>query len=162
MARINGVNSDFHLQTNGEIKEDQGDPLFMKLFICPYNEPNALEEASGAVCTGIDTACPATPNKTGHALVELNQDNGITLRTDNGNNLQVDQGGNIRLNPNGDLKVKTGFTIKVTGNKVSLESPSGAKVVMQSNGNVDIFTKNDNGNVVVHGNLQYTGTLAKI
>lgn len=161
MARINGVNSDYHLKTNGEIKEEPGNPLFMKLFICPYKQPSALEKASGPVCTGTNTACPS-PTKTGHAMVELNQANGITLMTDNGNSLNVDQAGNIQLNPSNDLKIKTGFTIKVTGNTVSLESPGGSKVVLQANGNVDIFTKNNAGNVVVHGNLQYTGTLAKI
>ena len=100
--------------------------------------------------------------------MELHEKDGIKLMTDDGNQLVVDQGGNILLEANNAVKVKNTFTVKdaftisVTNNTVSLEGPNGARIVMNSNGSIEILTAGNSGDVTVRGNLKYTGTLTKI
>lgn len=168
ISRINGINSDYEMTEGGVIEEVNPGPkkLFMRLFICPYRKPNKLKQRTG-ICEGKNTSCPS-PDKIGHALVELHEKDGIKLMTDDGNQLVVDQEGNIRLDANiavkvkNTLSVKDAFTVSVTNNTVSLEGPNGAKIVMNSNGNIEIFTAGNTGDVTVRGNLKYTGTLTKI
>lgn len=157
ISRINGINSDYKMGNSGAIEEVEGDPLFMRLFICPNRQPNKLKQKTG-VCEGIGTSCPANP-KTGHAMVELNESDGVILRTDGNNNLVVGQDGHIELNAKNHVKIKSTFTIKISGNQASLESNGGAKIILKSNGNIEIATKNNTGEVLIKGNLKYTGTL---
>lgn len=104
MARINGINSDYILGPDGivEVPPSPGN-LDLKLFLCPYKEPNGLEATSGT-CTGTDAACPHAGAKTGHALVHLSETQGIRLATDAGTHLQLHQNsgpdaGKISLRP---------------------------------------------------------------
>lgn len=128
MARINGANSDF-VYANGSVVElePKPNPLFMKIFICPYDQPSALqEEDEDNTCDGTDDGCPESGTTAGHAMIQLHQANGIELVTDSGNTIVIDQVGNIRL-----------------------ENPQGAKIVLGNDGNITI----DAPTVTISGNL---------
>ena len=183
MARINGINSDYK-KTGESILPVEPPPsnLELKLFLCPYGEPNQLEAESN-VCTGTDTACPHSPQDSGHAMVHLSQADGIRLQTDSDNQLRLfqkdDQNfpGSIHLSPsspgeakvNGKLRVDGNFEVRtsngntvlinVTGSTVTVRNSSGARIVLKSNGDMDLHTSGNNGNVKVHGNLLVTGTV---
>lgn len=151
MARVNGVNSDYQL-INGTIQEVSSEPaeLYMKIFICPYRQPNALEPLNGASrrCEGIDSLCPKGDKgdgALGHAMIQLHQGEGIKLITDKDNRLVLDQEGNIRLSPsiNGKAEVNGAFVIKrksgeevlldVSLNKISLQVDGGPKIHIDGN-----------------------------
>lgn len=189
MARINGINSDYKKMGDGIVEvSPQPSNLELKLFLCPYGEPNQLEEESG-VCTGTEAACPHPAPKNGHAMVALSQSEGIRLQTDGNNQLRLFQTsdpshpGSIHLNPTnageakvngdfrvdgeaefrGDFQVRTSngntILIDVSSSTVTVRNSSGARIVLKSNGDMDLHTSGNNGNVKVHGNLLVTGTV---
>ena len=71
MARINGENSDYAM-IDGQIGEvsPQPNPLYLKLFICPHDQPNKLQSLDGASshCLGTNGACP---NSEAEILVDI-------------------------------------------------------------------------------------------
>ena len=183
MARINGVNSDYQFDDGtGQITEvyddsktvAQNPPVEMKLFICPYNKPNGLEDLDGesSRCEGTNTSCP-NPVKTGHAHLHLHTSQGAILQADNDNRIQVDQAGDIQLSPSsggevlvdGIIRVKRAgqsapdFTIEAKSNEVWLESSYGSKIVFRSNGNIDLYPATTSDTVRVRGKLQVDGTI---
>ena len=187
MARINGANSDFELKQDGSIQEVKPlpNPLDLNMFICPYDQPNKLQEPSKVenkpYCTGIDTDCPEVSPNNGHALVNLNQTNGITLRTDKGTNLNVDQNGNINLSPGrvgnvfGEVRIKNEtkvlLTIKSSGDDMILESSGGARLILKSDGDLELLPASNKkvlitgdleveGDISLNGDVDITGTLA--
>ncbi len=130
MGRINGTNSDYRFDGQG-IVEDLGDPLYMKIFICPYNKPSSLQDLDGEsqACEGTDDNCPQSndpQNATGHAMIKLHSAEGIQLVTDKGNRIWIKQNGDIELGKSGgtakillkeggDIEI-TATTLKVNGN----------------------------------------------
>ncbi len=171
MARINGVNSDYKFK-GGAIEEVKPapNPLELKLFICPTAQKNSIE-AEGTVCTGINTACPATPAaaKNGHALLHLHQLTGLNLVTDNNNRLQLDQSGTILLQPPATGKVETRGKVEMknaAGSKTMITvtndsviiTAGGSRIELQNTGNIQIDLAAAK-EVVVNGNLRVTGTV---
>jgi hypothetical protein len=180
MGRINGINSDYAMKNGavGPVFPPAKPPMAplpsaprvdMKLFICPYNQPNGLE-AEGTVCTGVDASCPHVPEKTGHALLSLNQDQGIQLIAGPGNKVQIDQSGAIVLAPT--TKVVVGKTLEITADSqtftvtpssagITLQHANGARVVFKANGDMELVTKNNSGTVSIQGNLVVSGTVMR-
>lgn len=180
MARINGVNSDFkrigdgvqpvRLETGGRVivvdeeEVNVPDPLFMKLYICPYNEKSLLE-AENDTCEGLNGSCPSPGTSNGHAMIEFHEDNGIELTTDDGNQLAIKQDGNILLQPtsSGAVEVRGKMVVKssngsqtvidATTGQVTLRAGTGAEIVMNSNGQISI-----KGNITIDGGLTVNGT----
>jgi len=103
MVRLKGANSDYEYssQTDGIVDKTTERPeLFLQIFICPYDMPSRIEKPhNGKWCIGTDQNCPHEGNKSGHALINLHQKEGISLITDNNNKLSVTQEGNIELIP---------------------------------------------------------------
>jgi hypothetical protein len=176
MARINGINSDFAM-VGGKIDKVTPTPanLELKLFLCPYEQNNALEAESG-VCNGLNSTCPNPGPKTGHAIVHLSQNEGISLVTDGGTKLQLHQNsgpnaGTIALSPanakvriNGALEIVSQgqtFTITPSPAGITLQHTNGAGVVLKANGDIDLITKNNTGNVNIQGNLIVSGTVTR-
>ena len=119
MGRIN----DYRYDGRGVVEEIT-DPLYMKLFICPYNQPSSLQAATA--CEGTDDSCPAASPALGHAMIRLHQEEGIELVTNGGNRVWVKQNGEIELGKaggdakillkeNGEIEI-TATTLKVNGN----------------------------------------------
>lgn len=176
MARINGINSDYAM-IDGAITKVEPSPanLELKLFLCPYAQPNGLEAESGT-CSGLEASCPHPNPKTGHALVHLSQTEGLKLCTDGGTLVQLNQnaGGNpgvILLHPAGGKVMVDGavelvagghtLTITPSGTGITLQHANGAKVVFKPNGDLDLVTKNNTGTVNIQGNLVVSGTLSR-
>lgn len=134
MGRINGANSDYRFNGQGVV-EDITDPLFMKIFICPYDKPNSLQDLNGEphACEGTDQDCPETGTKTGHAMIQLHKVDGIKLVTDNENRIWIKQNGDIELGKPG----------------------GGSKIILKANGEIDIEATNVNisGTLTVIGNV---------
>lgn len=127
MGRINGTNSDYRFDGQGVI-EDIGDPLYMKIFICPYDKPSSLQNLNGEsqACEGTDDDCPESALAAGHAMIKLHSAEGIQLVTDKGNRIWIKQNGEIELGKsggtskillkeNGEIEI-TATTLKVNGN----------------------------------------------
>lgn len=176
MGRINGINSDYAM-IDGAIAKVEPNPanLELKLFLCPYEQPNGLEAESGT-CNGLKTTCPNPGPKTGHALLHLSQTEGIKLVTDDGTKLQLFQnaGGNaglIALSPAGGKVhidgamelVAAGHTLTVTPSAagITLQHANGSRVVFKANGDLELVTKNNAGTVTIQGNLVVSGTLTR-
>ncbi|MEL6863840.1 MAG: hypothetical protein AAFP19_05445 [Bacteroidota bacterium] len=174
MARINGVNSDYRYDESqqGVVEvQPRPSPLEMKLFICPYDQPSALEALDGAssACQGTNTQCPQ-PGATndGHAMVRLHQNEGVSLVADDDNRIDVQQNGNIQINPanrvrvNGPFEVRqrggTSVWLNITDTQVRIESGSGAVVVLQSDGDIELRPASGR-QVIVRGNMRVTGTI---
>jgi hypothetical protein len=181
MGRINGINSDYKM-IGGQIKPSVPEaippapligapPLELKLFICPYNQPSALQsEVEALICDGTNATCPTL--NVGHALVHLSQTDGIKLTAGLENTVQVAQNGMIALSPtngqtvqvNGPLVVlANGHTLTITPSAagITLQHANGAKVVFKPNGDMDLVTKNNTGTVNIQGNLVVSGTLTR-
>jgi hypothetical protein len=98
MVRIKGANSDYVYTGNPQelIKEQKdADPLYLKIFICPYDMPSHVEPNHGEICQGTDTECPHGENSAGHALICLHEKEGISLVTNN----QITAQGNFVVQP---------------------------------------------------------------
>ena len=123
MVRIKGANSDYKYSAGKVEKvEPQPEKVYLKLFICPYDQPSSVEPNEGNCCNGIDRTCPNQGKKQGHALIQLHQEDGIQLVTDNNNQIVINQKGNIQLlpSPGGQAEVNGALLVKQQ-NQVLLE-----------------------------------------
>ncbi|MBC1195767.1 hypothetical protein H0901_10970 [Microcystis aeruginosa BLCCF158] len=173
MVRIKGANSDY--EYSSEKREviavnPQPEELYLKIFICPYDQPSVVEpnEGKDKCCHGSDSTCPNQGEKQGHALIHLHQERGIELVTDNNNQIVVNQKGNIQLIPspggqaevNGALLVKqqNQVLLEISSQKISLQL-GGAKISLTPKGDIEITTSEQKGNVTIGGNLTINGNL---
>lgn len=141
MVRIKGANSDYvYVGDPAQPIEERkdADPLYLKIFICPYDMPSSVEPNDGAVCEGTDADCPHGASSShakdspGHALISLHQYEGIKLVADQGNQLVVDnQSGHIRLAPTaqGQVQVQGQLVVQTADGEALLTvSPQGIAV----------------------------------
>ncbi|MEM8897359.1 MAG: hypothetical protein AAGC85_04610 [Bacteroidota bacterium] len=143
MARINGANSDYKFdEGTGSVVENKSvSPLYMKIFICPYDQPSSLQAGGSAACEGSDDTCPNAIT-TGHASITLHQEEGIILLTDESTRIQIPQnGGAIDINgiqterqSNGDQWVRLG----ANGPKIELLNNGSINLVPSGSGQVMI------------------------
>lgn len=172
MVRLKGANSDYEYssQTDGIVDKTKDKPeLFLQIFICPYDMPSRIEKPhNGKWCIGTDQNCPHEGNKSGHALINLHQKEGISLITDNNNKLSVTQEGNIELIPASgkviikrDKKPSCSLTLLEQGLEIKLEN--GAAIRFDLAGNIELSPA-VNKTVTVKGNLtvekEITGKLS--
>ena len=175
MVRIKGENSDYkyNLET-GNIHEVQPQPehLYLQIFLCPYDHPSSVEEHQGeeTCCQGTDHQCPEQEHGSsdGHALIRLDQKQGISLVTDNHNQILVNQTGKIQLSPssggqvevNGALVVQQkdgqNVMLEISDSGVFIQAVGGAKIHLDHQGNIDLFPA-PGGKVRVNGDLEVTG-----
>jgi beta-xylosidase len=176
MVRIKGANSDYvYDSSTDKIVETKNQPVYLKIFVCPYDQPSDVEQNDGNVCAGIDEQCPHVGDKHGHALICLHETEGISLVSKQ----NITAKGNLIVEPTTDtpvLKVeKNQIDIKVpvqlsiesaNGNQVSvnistqgvsLQVGRNAKIQINSQGDIDLSTHNNSGQVKIHGNLEVTG-----
>ena len=171
MVRIKGANSDYEYSVANETVQavdPQPEKLYLKLFICPYDQPSSVEPNEGNCCNGIDRTCPNQGKKQGHALIQLHQEDGIQLVTDNNNQIVINQKGNIQLLPspggqaevNGALLVKqqNQVLLEISDQTISLQL-GGAKISLTPAGKIEISTPNQQGEVKINGNLTIQGNL---
>lgn len=125
MGRINGANSDYKF-SNGKVIEQQTNPLYLKIYICPNGEKNPLE-ASDQLCVGTDEHCPGQAS--GHAMIHLHKELGVEIMAGENNRILVNQNGDIELGKeNGAAKI----TIKNDGEVIidaSLVTINGAVTI---------------------------------
>ncbi|MEM1167566.1 MAG: hypothetical protein AAGJ08_00350 [Cyanobacteria bacterium P01_H01_bin.35] len=145
MVRIKGANSDYKYVGNAEepIKEDKSaDPLYMEIFICPNDQPSKIEQHEGeSYCQGTDKDCPSQ-EKTGHAKIRLDQEQGIILSVKDTEALQVTDG-------------EVGIFDKALVIKRDRQNTSG--LIIQF-GEAQISLK-DNGEIELQGKVSITGEL---
>lgn len=169
MVRIKGANSDYKYSAGKVEKvEPQPEKVYLKLFICPYDQPSHVEPNEGNCCNGIDRTCPNQGKKQGHALIQLHQETGIQLVTDKDNQIVINQQGNIELIPspggqaevNGALMVKQQdeLLLEISSQTISLQL-GGAKISLTPAGKIEISTPNQQGEVKINGNLTIQGNL---
>ncbi|GCL56560.1 hypothetical protein NIES3806_39220 [Microcystis aeruginosa NIES-3806] len=169
MVRIKGANSDYKYSAGKVEKvEPQPEKVYLKLFICPYDQPSSVEPNEGNCCNGIDRTCPNQGKKQGHALIQLHQEDGIQLVTDNNNQIVINQQGNIELIPspggqaevNGALMVKQQdeLLLEISNQTISLQL-GGAKISLTPAGKIEISTPKQQGEVKINGNLTIQGNL---
>lgn len=142
MGRINGANSDYTFDDGqGTVVENkEASPLFMRLYICPNDQPSSLEQGVG-FCEGIQETCPE-PTKTGHAMIQLHQTAGIILQTDGETMITIPHnGGPIDIN---------GIQIVKSGEDRTLQlGASGPKIELLSGGNINLVPANG-GQVLIN------------
>ena len=111
MGRINGANSDYKRVGNG-IQEVLSNPIFLKIYICPNEQLNPLEEPKDGkkVCEG--NSCP-DHSLAGHAMIHLNQETGVEIMAGEKNRILVKQNGDIELGQEGAGKAR--ITLKADG-----------------------------------------------
>ena len=184
MGRINGTNSDYVYDSalpEPSIKEVYpASPVAveMSLFICPYNEDSRIQ-ADSNFCVGDNHVCPnhSSPvSNTGHALVQLHQNQGIRLQTDYKASLQLDQSGNIHLQPtqttanpqSGKITFKktssNRIIMEATTSELIIQTSSGASISFKSNGDIELKPKSGRkvevvGSMHISGNLDVDGTI---
>jgi len=158
MVRIKGANSDYVYTGNPQelIKEQKdADPLYLKIFICPYDMPSRVEPNHGDVCEGTDEACPQGENSAGHALICLHEKEGISLVTNN----QIEAKGTFVVKPEKGkelLKVgQEGITVQgaidINGalSVNHYESARGKKLVLDVSENTSLVIKTKGGQDVL-------------
>jgi hypothetical protein len=158
MVRIKGTNSDYVYTGNPQelIKEQKdADPLYLKIFICPYDMPSRVEPNNGEVCEGTDEECPQGENSAGHALICLHEKEGISLVTNN----QIEAKGTFVVKPEKGkelLKVgQEGITVQGAidmNGALSVnhhESPRGKELVLEVSENTSLVIKTKGGKDVL-------------
>jgi hypothetical protein len=185
MVRIKGANSDYVYTGDSQvpIKEDKNaNPLYMKIFICPYDMPSRIEKNDGKICEGTDEDCPHGKDNgkdsSGHAMICLDQEKGISLETNN----QVTATGTFVVSPKNNpelLKVSPeGTTVKKTlviknltskGEQelhleisdlgVSIQVKNGTKIQILATGDIELSPLDPSKKVKINGNLEVTGGL---
>lgn len=153
MARINGANSDYAFDSDaGTVVEDKSaHPLYMKIFICPYEKPSSLENLNGEPrpCEGSDDSCPNVGAQAGHASVTLHQVDGITLQTDGGTVIRITQDGIIDIN---------GLQIIKEGNahilRLGQEAEGGPSIELQTSGDINLVPGSGGSVKVNNTNLE--------
>lgn len=181
MVRIKGANSDY-LYTGDlkePIKEDKNAyPLYLKIFICPNDMPSRVEKPhDGKWCEGTDAECPSQ-EKEGHALICLDEKEGISLVANKGislftNNkikakgtfvLEANSGKEVLMASENSLSfVGKDIDLKISEQEVSMQL-GGAKISITQSGDIELSTPNQRqitikGNLTVQGNLKVTGNL---
>ena len=176
MVRIKGANSDYVFDLKeGQIQEQKGDhPVYLKIFICPYDMPSRVEEPhdgkAGNWCEGTAESCPKGHKSIGHALVSLHQEEGIKLVTDNGNQLVVNnETGNIQIQPvvGGRAEVDGNFLVQSPHKDVLLEVSTQqialqlgeTKVIITEAGDIELSTRNGEGEIAINGSLTVQGNV---
>jgi hypothetical protein len=130
MGRINGANSDYKHNGSGVV-EQQSSPLYLKLYICPDGLKSPLETNDPLIqCKGTKNDCPS--NKIGHALIHLNEEDGVEIMAGDNNRILVKQNGEIELGKEGGP----------------------ARIILQNDGQILIYA----GTVTINGNLAVTGS----
>jgi hypothetical protein len=164
MVRLKGANSDYEysVKTNGIIdktKEEKGkpDPLYLQIFICPYDMPSQVEPNDGKFCQGTDKTCPNKDKRSGHAAISLHQKDGISLVTDNNSKLLVDQEGAIQLIPaSGKVVIKRdkqpNINLTLSDQGFEIKQENGAVIRFDVAGNIELVPA-INKTVTVKGNL---------
>lgn len=154
MVRIKGVNSDYQYSIEQKkILEKHPDELYMKIFICPNDQPSAIDQREKeACCQGTSLSCP-DGKKSGHAAVELHQKNGISLKND-GVELRLEQGGSLVLQSSQGQTAKIG--ISENGLEVFC---NGASLKVDLEGNLELAGANGKtitfkGNVNIQGDIK--------
>jgi hypothetical protein len=158
MVRIKGANSDYVYTGNPEAliqEQKDADPLYLKIFICPYDMPSRVEPNQGEVCEGTDAECPHGENSDGHALICLHEKEGISLVTNN----QIAAKGSFVVKPENSqelLKVEPeGTTIQGVldfngGLRLSHEeSEQGKAIILEVADNTSLMIKTQTGEDVV-------------
>lgn len=174
MTRIKGANSDYKYSLKDrKIIEvsPKPDPLYLKIFICPYDQPGSIDEREKEdCCQGSDSHCPSVEQKKGkgegHALVELHQKEGVKLIADHQTQLVLDQKGSINLSPsqqqgfegkvnvNGSLSV-TGETSLNTVNfskELCLKTPSSTNPVLKLSSEQLEINLNNSSTIKINSN----------
>lgn len=161
MVRIKGVNSDYEYSTDErKILEQHPDELYMRIFICPNDQPSAIDQRQKdeACCQGKSASCPGD-KKSGHGLVELHQTKGISLQTDKAT-LQLNQEGSLILESSSGQRAE----IRTTTQGFEFNA-FGASLKVDSSGNLELAASNGKtltlrGNVNIQSQIQ--GDLLKI
>jgi len=176
MVRIKGANSDYVYtgDSTEPIKEDKNaDPLYLKIFICPNDMPSRVEKPhQDQWCEGTDETCPS-PEKKGHAMICLHQQDGISLVTPNtvkakgafaveSNSgkevLRVSENHlSFRLKPNKNQEI----SLKISEEEVSMQL-GGANISITQAGDIELSPQNQHqvtikGNLTVEGKLEVKG-----
>lgn len=153
MVRIKGVNSDYQYSIEEKkILEDKTNTLYMRIFICPNDQPSAIEQREEkACCEGQSATCTGS-EKSGHAAVELHQKNGIYLQTD-GAVLQLDQAGKVILKSANEQTAEIFFSEK--GLKFNA---CGTSLNIDSNGNLELAAA-DGKTLTLRGNVEIEGDI---
>lgn len=163
MVRIKGVNSDYEYSIEqGKIQEKKPDELYMRIFICPNDQPSTIDQRkSPDCCKGKSADCPGDKKpgdkepgykKSGHAAVELHQKQGISLQTD-GAELRLEQGGSLVLQSSQGQMAK----IKVSENGLEFSS-NGASLIFDKNGNLELASANGQ-TLTLKGDLNIQGDI---
>ncbi|MBW4528274.1 MAG: hypothetical protein KME18_24355 [Phormidium tanganyikae FI6-MK23] len=150
MVRIKGVNSDYQFDAKEKgVREVKPPPeqLYMKLFICPNDEFSTIENIPSECCHGESKTCPGR-SKSGHAMIQLHQKEGISLVTDRESKIVIDQAGNIRL------ASQKSFEVEINGAKIRLDEQGNIELTPASSKQVKVT-----GDLSIAGDLTVTGTL---
>lgn len=167
MVRIKGANSDYRYDLDsGGIQEvfPQPSPVHLNLYICPYDMPSPVEAPTPeGWCEGQDATCPHPDETSGHALVQLHQDNGIALVTDGSNQLVIDQAGRILLEPaRGQVIIgkpeSTRLSLNQTAQGWDIQLPDGPQIHLNRDGSLHLIA-GQSGKVQVQGTLQVEADL---
>lgn len=157
MVRIKGANSDYVYTGNPQqpIEENkEADPLYLKIFICPNDMPSRIEKPhANGWCEGTDHQCPddSPDKKAGHAMICLDEKEGISLETKN----QIIAKGNFTV------EIDAKKSIEVTDKVISVSI--GETVIKIADGEIQI-SQNDkpisiSGNLAISGNVKVTGKI---
>lgn len=177
MVRIKGENSDYRYvpaQSSIQTVEPPPDQLYLNLFLCPYDHPSRVEPHTEEVpcCLGTDHQCPEAPGThtaPGHALIRLDQKNGISLVTDHQNQINLSQDGTIQLcpPPTGQVEIHNTLVLRhpdgqtthleITPQGLLIQGPGGSQIRLDAHGNLELTP--GSGTVKINGNLSVTGQL---
>jgi hypothetical protein len=169
--RIKGANSDYKFQGSDvqEVKENGQRPskLYLDIFLCPKGKPSTVE-AEKDCCSGTKDSCPGKAE--GHALIELDKDDGIKFQTDN-NQLVLHQEAakgiefSGILTTSGQITATNSLTVKNKTAQVSLQIDAKGQVSLQAYDTSITIDASNNlvlktpGKVSVNGNLEVNGDL---
>ncbi|MEW6491443.1 MAG: hypothetical protein AB1589_02670 [Cyanobacteriota bacterium] len=153
MVRIKGANSDYaYSLKTGQIEEQKGNhPVYLKIFVCPYDEPSRVEQNDGKVCEGTDKDCPHEGDKQGHALISLHETEGISLVSQKSIKAQ----GNFAVEPQKGKQIlnvsEKEITVKAPLNlndALVVKPPENQKIVLEVATNTSLVIKAKGGNNV--------------
>ncbi|MEG3839837.1 hypothetical protein [Microcoleus sp. herbarium14] len=156
MVRIKGANSDYVYTGNPEqpIEEKKdADPLYLKIFICPNDMPSRIEKPhANGWCEGTDGTCPddKPSKKSGHAMICLDEKDGISLVTQN----QIIAKGNFIVECDGKK------IIEVTDKAIAVSF--GGTIIRIADGEIQLSSQNNkpiqiSGNLAISGDVKITG-----
>ncbi len=189
-VRIKGVNSEYRWDRGGIVEVDPKEDLYLRIFICPNYMPSEIEEPlddTDKRCVGTDQDCPAPKDKnlnTGHAMIQLNQKNGIELSVGNGNKLIIGQDteseipdslsfmrmiegvsvSHIKVTTTGEIHLKSsnGLGIKILNDCIQVsksDAASDTPIVKITEESIELFQEITTKTVKIHGNLTVNGNI---